>query len=193
MSSCITYPYTNAASFVPGDYLWMYPGVLVVVMFVVLTNCIHYNAPEDKKVFSQIGLSFALISAAVVAVDYVVQLAVVQPSLLKGEVGSLSLLTEYNPHGIFIALEDVGYLMMSVAFLFVGAAFVGPRRLQCAIRWLFIASSAVAIAALIGLSLFYGINLEYRFEVVALATNWTTLVVSGVLLSILFRGEADRA
>jgi len=185
--SCISYPYTTVASFVPNDYLWMYPGILVVLAFVVLMNCIHHSAPEDKKVFSQVGLSFALISATIIATDYFIQLAVVQPSLLKGEVDSLSLFSQYNPHGIFIGLEDVGYLMMSAAFLFAGMTFVGPGRVERALRWIFVVSALAAIMALIGLSLYYGAGLEYRFEVAVLAINWSVLVVSGVLLSLLFR------
>ncbi len=29
LSACIPYPYTDAAAFVPRDYLWMYPGILL--------------------------------------------------------------------------------------------------------------------------------------------------------------------
>jgi hypothetical protein len=32
-----------------------------------------------------------------------------QPSLLKGETEGLTLFLQYNPDGIFIALEDLGY------------------------------------------------------------------------------------
>jgi hypothetical protein len=186
-SSCVTYPYTNVAAFVPGDYLWLYPGIPPVLLFVVLMACIHFDAQGDKKRFSQIALSFAIIAAAVICTDYVIQLAVVQPSLLKGETEGLSLFSQYNPHGIFIALEDVGYVMMSVAFLFVGAVFVGGTRLERAIRWLFSISSLGAIGALIVLSLLYGPNLEYRFEVTVLTINWTMLIVSGALLSVWYR------
>ena len=30
-SACIPYPYTNVASFIPGDYLWLFPGFLLAV------------------------------------------------------------------------------------------------------------------------------------------------------------------
>jgi hypothetical protein len=29
---------------------------------------------------------------------------------MNGETDGLSILTQYNPHGIFIALEEIGYL-----------------------------------------------------------------------------------
>ena len=90
-SACVRYPYTDVAAFVPGDYLCMYPASLLVLAFVVLMACIHQYARDDKKLFSQIGLLFAVISTTAIATDYFIQLAVMQPSLLKGETEGLSL------------------------------------------------------------------------------------------------------
>jgi len=191
LDSCLTYPYTDAAAFVPRDYLWMYPGFLLALIFVGLMACIHDNASEGKKIFSQLGLSFAVISATVLAIDYFIQLAVMQPALLKGETEGLSLFSQYNPHGIFIALEDLGYLMMSVAFLFFAMVFDGRNRIERAIRWLFVTSFVLAVGSLVVLSLLYGKNLDYRFEVTVILINWTVLVVSGVLLSVFFK-RAER-
>ena len=186
VGSCVTYPYTDVAAFVPIEYIWMVPALLMALFFVVLVVCIHQYTATDKKVFSQIALSFALISATAHAINYFIQLAVVQPSLLKGELEGLSLFSQYNPHGIFIALEDVGYLMMGVAFLFVAITFGRRDRLERVIRILFIVSSILAVGSLILLALLYGIDLEYRYEVVAILVDWMTLIVSGVLLSVFF-------
>lgn len=186
-SGCVAYPYANVASFVPHDYIWMYPGILLTPIFAILMACIQFHADNNKKVFSQIGLCFTLISAAAITMDYYIQLSVVQPSLLKGETEGLALFSQYNPHGIFIALEDLGYLMMSLAFLFAGAVFAGRQRLERAIRWLFFSSALAAIGAFIILSLIYGPDLEYRFEVLVITINWITLIAVGVLLSIFFK------
>jgi len=164
--------------------MWLYPGFLLAAVFVVLMACIHYYAADDKKIFSQLGLSFALIYAAVITVDYFIQFVVVEPSILNGETASLSLFTEYNPHGIFIALEGLGYLMMSVALLFAAVVFAGGR-LERAVRWLFVASFVLAVGSLIGRSLL-GYDIV-AFEVTILTINWIVLIASGVLLSVLFR------
>lgn len=66
------------------------------------------------------GASFALVSAAVLIADYYVQLSVIQPSLTNGETDSVAMLTQYNPHGIFIAVEELGHLALSLSFLFSG-------------------------------------------------------------------------
>ena len=187
MSSCVTYPYTNVAAFFPRDYLWMYPALLLTPIFVVLMASIHHYAAGDKKLFSLIGLSFAVIAAAVISIDYFIQLTVMQPSLLKGETDGLSLVSQYNPHGIFIALETLGYLMMSTAFLFAGAVFAGRDWVERTIRWLFISGFALTVGSLIVLSLLYGNDLEYRFEVVVILIDWMVLIVSGILLSVVFK------
>jgi hypothetical protein len=187
VDACVTYPYTDVAAFVPVEYIWMYPAFLLALLFVVLVICIHHYAAIDKKVFSQIALSFAVISAAAHAINYFIQLAVVQPSLLKGEMEGLSLFSQYNPHGIFIALEDLGYLMMGIAFFFIAVVFSRRNRLEQAIRFLFIISSVLAVGSLILLALFYGSDLEYRYEVAAILIDWLALIVSGVLLSVFFK------
>lgn len=188
VSGSITYPYTNIAAFIPNDYLWLYPGILWAIIFVMLMVCIHYYASDDKKIFSQIGLSFALIYAALIITDYFIQFTVVIPSILSGETAGLSLITQYNPHGIFIAVESIAYLMMSVSLLFSALVFTGGK-LERAIRWLFIASFILALGLFAVLSL-----LKYdvvAFEVGILTINWIILIVSGILLSILFR-RSDR-
>jgi hypothetical protein len=186
-STCVVYPYTDVAAFVPRDYLWMYPGILAVVAFVVLMGFVHGYVREERRGLAQIGLAFASIAAVLIAADYFIQLAVMQPSLLKGETQGLSLVSQYNPHGIFVALEDIGYVMMSIGFLFAGAALSGRIRLEKVLRWILIASCAAAIAALVVMSLAYGADLEYRFEVAVLSIDWSVLVVAGVMLSVLFQ------
>ena len=187
VESCVEYPYTDVAAFVPIEYIWMYPAFLLALLFVVLVVCIHHYADVDKKVFGQIALSFALLSAAAHVINYFIQLTVMQPSLLKGELEGLSLFSQYNPHGVFIALEDVGYLMMGVAFLFIAAVFSRRERLERIIRLVFGASSVLAVGSLIVLALIYGSDLEYRYEVFSIMVDWVTLIVSGVLLSVFFK------
>lgn len=187
LDSCITYPYTDAAAFVPNDYIWMYPAFLLALLFVVLVTCIHHYASAERKIFSQIALCFAVISAAALSINYFIQLAVMQPSFLKGELEGLSLFSQYNPHGIFIALEDIGYLIMGVAFLFIAHVFGRRERLERAIWLVFIISSVLAVGSLIIFALLYGSDLEYRYEVVVLLVDWIALIVSGVLLSVVFK------
>ena len=182
--ACVTYPYVDAAAFIPGDYLWLLPGILVAPTVVVLMACIHAYAPGAKKIYSRIGLSFALIYAVIILVDYYLQLTVVVPSLQAGETEGLTLFTQYNPHGLFIALETLGYSMLTVAFLFAAPVFAGAR-VERAIRALFTLGFVLAVAAFVGLALL-GHDLV-AFEVTVLTIIWLVLIASGVLLSVVFR------
>lgn len=184
---CVAYPYTDVAQFIPGDYFWLVPGILLAPIFVVLFACIHSFAPEGKKLFSQIALSFAVVYAVIIIVDYFVQFAVVMPSLQSGEIDGLSLFTQYNPHGFFIAGETLGYLMMSVAFLFAAPLFTGGRA-ERVIRGLFALSFALAVVSFVGLWLLK--NDLVAFEVTVLMINWIVLIISGALLSVVFRQAA---
>jgi len=182
-SACVAYPYVDVAQFIPGDYLWLLPGILLAPTFVVLMACIHAYAPEPKKIYSRIGLSFALIYAVVILVDYYLQLTVVVPSLQAGETEGLSLFTQYDPHGLFIALESLSYTMLTLALLFAAPVFAGGR-VERAIRGLFVLSFVLAVAAFVGLAVL-GHDL-IAFEVTVLMVIWIVLIASGLLLGIVF-------
>src|SRR5215216_4714018 len=83
--NCFEYPYVNTLSEFPRDYLWMPFAMLLVVVYVILMVSIHAYAAQHKKVYSQIGLSFALIAAGILLSDYFVQFSVVPASLINQE------------------------------------------------------------------------------------------------------------
>jgi hypothetical protein len=184
---CVNYPYTDAAAFVPNDYYWMVPAFLMGPLFVMLVLCIHQTASRTRQLFSQIAVAFAVISAAALIINYYIQLTVIQSSFLKGELDALTLFSQYNPHGIFIALEDIGYLMMGAAFLFLAGVFNRRTGLDRVLRILFLVSSILITGGLLFLSLRFGHNMEYRFEVLSLLVSWFTLIITGPLLSVFFK------
>ncbi len=186
-AGCFSYPYSDIASRFPRDYYWMYPAILLSLVYYVLMVSIHYFAPAERRVFSQIGMSFALISTATIVIDYFLQLSFIQPSVLLGETDGIALLSQFNPHGIFIALEEIGFLMMSLSMLCMAPAIVGNTKVEKAIRWLYVACFTLNAISLGLYTLFYGIHREYRFELTTISINWLTLIVTGVLLSIMFR------
>jgi hypothetical protein len=186
-SGCFTYPFSDIMSRFPRDYVWMYPAILLVISYYVLMVAIHYVTPKSKKILSHIGISFALMATVIFVTDYFLQISVIQPSLLNDETDGIALLTQFNAHGIFIALEEIGFFMMSLSMLFMAPIFSGKERVGKAIRWSFVICFVVTILAFILYSIFYGIFREYRFEVAAISINWMTLIISGILLAIMFR------
>jgi hypothetical protein len=172
-SGCVVYPYTDAAAFVPRDYLWMYPAIVLTMLALVLVECIHSQLPPSRELLSRIGVAFTIMGGAIL--------------VLIGETEGLSPWTQYNPHGIFIALENVGYALFNVAYVFIGVAMLRmPTRLWRAAGWIFALGGALTLMLLVFYGGFYRVRLDYRFEVTAILITWLVLIVAPVLLSIAF-------
>lgn len=189
-SDCITYPYVDVGAYFPTDYVWILPAFLLVPTFLVLMACIHAYAADDRKLFGLLGLSFAVVYAAVIATDYFVQVVVIVPSVRAGETEGLSVFTMYDPHGLFLALEGLGYLFMAAAFLWAAPIF-GGGRLERSIRWIFVAGFVAAISMFVGLSI-GGADI-IAFEVAIISIDWTVLIVTGALIALVFRRALRRA
>jgi hypothetical protein len=187
LENCFGYPYLDTLSEFPGDYLWMPSAMILLVLYVILISSIHAHAPPQKKVYAQIGLSFALLGAGVLLGDYFVQFSVVPVSLMREQTEGIALLTQYNPYGIFIALEELGYLLMSLSFLFLAPVFSGGGRLRRVVRWVFVVGFVLTVAFLGAISAYYGLERMDRFEVAVISIDWLVLLINGVLLSALFR------
>ena len=184
---CFEYPYLDdIEERFPRDYYWMYPAIVLTLLYLALMVCIHYFAPEGRSPFTHFGLLLAALATGIIVLDYFVQVSVVQISLEAGETDGIALLTQFNPHGLFIALEDVGYLLMGVSFAFAAPAFIGSSRLEQVLRVVLILGTVAVLVALLGVVLVYGIEREYRFEVFAISIDWLVLTIAGALLAAVF-------
>jgi hypothetical membrane protein len=115
-----------------------------------------------------------------------------QPSLEKRQLEGWALFTQYNPNGIFIALEELGYLLMSVVFLCLVPAFPEQTRLERALRWLLAVSFVASVLALIAVSAARGIDRGDLFEIIVISIVWLTLIVAGPLVALVFRRASAR-
>lgn len=185
--SCFEYPYTDIAGRFPRDYYWMYPAILLSFSYLMMMISVHHVASNEKKLYSMIGVAFGLMSAFVLSVDYFIQLSVIQPSLLAGETEGIALLTQFNPHGIFIVLEELGFLFMSISFVFLIPVFYKTNALEKAIKSISIISFLFVLASFASIAMIYGINREYRFEVAVITITWIELIVIGILFSRYFK------
>ena len=184
---CIQYPYLETLSQYPKDYLWMYLASIMILSYLLLMVSIHFYAPQPRKIFSLIGLSFAVMAAFTLLIDYFVQYSVIPISLMSGETEGITLLTQYNPHGIFIALEELGYMLMSLSLLFAAPVFANKNRLETAARWVLMINFVLVMISLVVISMQYGLDRQDRFEVIAISLNWLTLIINGILLGAIFR------
>jgi hypothetical protein len=185
----VPYPFSSdvIAAQWPGDYLWMYPAMLLMLLFIAVIASVHEHAPPARRIFSLLGLCLAIIAAAVLLITYFVQVTVMQPSLDKGRLDGWAMLTMYNPNGVFIALEELGYLLMSLALAVLAPAFVRRNKVERTIRWLFVSSFALAVGALAAVSATRGIDRGYLFEIIVISIVWLTLIVAGPLVAVVLR------
>lgn len=186
-AGCFQYPYLDVASRFPRDYYWMYPAMLQAAAFLFLMASIHAVTPPDWKAFSLTAVSFGVIGAGTLLVTYFTQLAVIQPSLVRGEADGIPLLSQFNPHGLFIALEEIGYLTMAAALGCAGFTFRGVSAAERALRWILPGGLCLGLAAFAFFQVKYGLEREYLFEIAIISISWLTLLAAGPLLVRVFR------
>ncbi len=184
---CIGYPYLDTVGRYPRDYVWMYLAIGLVVVYLSFVVSLRAVAPPNRLLFGHMAVAVAVASTAVLISTYFVQVSVVPSSLAAGETEGITLLTQYNPHGVFIALEEVGYLLMTTSFVLLAPLISGTGRRTAAVRLLFVTAFVVTVFALAAYSVAYGLDRQDRFEVIAITTAWLVLIVNGILLTLVFR------
>jgi hypothetical protein len=153
-----------------------------VIIFMIFLTFLHQSAREECKFFSLPGLLFGVMASVILLMTYYVQAAVVPISLMKEEYDGIALLTMYNEHGIFIAREEIAYLLMALSLFLFSWIFTGKGGRKLYLRWLFRTPLLVSLAAILIISLQYRSDRSYRFEIVTISANWMVLIVAGYSL-----------
>ena len=187
ISNCMTYPYSGLLDFFPRDYFWMYAACAQLCVYIVFMVAFHFNTQAEKKIFSFLAVTFATMAALTLTADYWVQIAVVPLSMMQGQPEGIALLAQYNGHGIFIALEELGFSLMAIAFFFLGQSLHSNSRLEKSLRVVLTLPVILCVLAITGYSVQYGINRDYRYEVAAITINWLAAIVAGILSGVYFQ------
>lgn len=184
---CFTYPYLDTASRWPRDYYWMVLASLLAALVVVLMGAVHEAAAPARRMWSRMAVTFSAMGGTALLIGYFVQLSVIQPSLLAGETDGIALISQFNPHGVLIALEELGYTVLALAFGFAALVPQGRRAASRAVRWSFGLALPLTLAAFIGISMTYGLAREYLFEVAVITIVWFCLFAGSAGLVFWFR------
>jgi len=152
-------------------------GFLLTPTFLVVMACIHCYAPSDKKVFSLVGLSFAIIYATMISINYFIQLTFVRQSSFDVEIFAMD-----NPQSMMWVIEVLGYFFMGLSTLFVAPIFKSGK-LESLIRWLFVANGILSIGGLVG----YAMGLDMGTLLGGLVIWTVVMPVSTALLAYSFR------
>jgi hypothetical protein len=183
VSDCVPPPYTDVAGIIVAESMWIYPALVMVLGFVALTAAVSGITPPHRRSAALAAMAFAVLSAAILVTDYGVHLMAVMPSVARGEGSALALFSMYNPHGLFIALENAGYFLMGLAFLGIGGAIGAERRVGRAIRWTFFGAGGLLVGALPVFAVIFGGDLDVRYEVFAISVAYLGLILGGTMLA----------
>lgn len=189
-SGCYSYPYLDVASRFPRDYYWMAPACLAFLCYLAMMVALHTRSAPAKREYATLALVLASIATAVLVGDYYVQLAVVQPSLLAGEPDGIALISQYNPHGVFIALEELGYVLIGLSLAVMAAAMSRASFHERLARRIFVGGWIAIVAAFAVIAWRYGHAREYIFEVSVITVDFVALIAGGGVLAAAFRTAA---
>ena len=164
---------------------------LLAPAFVTMMVSIHHYAAPEKRVWSQLGLSLAIIYAVMSSLTYYIQLTFIKNNYLP--IAKEAVLPfVFIPGTPIFAQDMLGYVFFCLATLAAGPVFTGGK-LETWIKWLFILNGVLfAIPTLIIPALTLPTNTAGTGlgDQVAVFANmvWSTYVaIATALLAVLFK------
>jgi hypothetical protein len=156
-------------------------SLCIVVPFVLEMLALHYATAEDRRFWTHAALVFTIIYAVFVTANYVVQLATVIPSQLRGASGAVQVLAQ-TPHSLFWDFDALGYVSMGLACLLAVPA-LGKAGFEKWVRVSLIANALVT--PLIGIVYFAP---TYSSTLLLIGLPWAiTAPLFMALLAVMFR------
>lgn len=122
-------------------------SLLLAPAFVAMMVSIHHYATPEKKVWSHLGLSLAVIYAVMCALTYYIQLTFVANNYLP-VADEAALPFVFIPGTPIFAQDILGYAFMTAATLAAAPVFIGGN-LERWIKWLFIFHAILFLPAIV--------------------------------------------
>jgi hypothetical protein len=114
-----------------GIVVLLLPSLLLASAFVITMAALHSFAPAGKNALSRAALAFATMYATLVSLVYFVQLTLVAPRMVAGDMTGIEFLRFVPYRSFLFAVDLLGYSFMSVSTLL--GAFALPEFRQN--RW----------------------------------------------------------
>ena len=151
-----------------GLVILLTPSLFLGAAFLLIIVALHQIAPPDRKVLTLAALAFATVYAALISINYFVQLTWVAPRLASGRTAGLEPFLFVPFDSFLYAVDILGYSFMSVATLFAAGVFTdgGTERVA---RWFLVCN---------------GLLLPF----IALQMYWHSLIWIAALWAVTFPG-----
>jgi hypothetical protein len=108
-----------------GIVILLTPSLFLGSSFLVLIVSIHQASAPDRRAWSHAAVAFATIYAALISINYFVQLAWVAPRLAAGRTQGMEPFLFVPFDSFLYAVDILGYSFMSLATLFAAKVFTG--------------------------------------------------------------------
>jgi hypothetical protein len=160
------------------------PVLALAPVVVVMMTCLHQSAPAHARAHSLAAVALAGVYAAIVAVNYMVQLVVVLPRVGTGD---LTLLAMGTTASVFTALEATGYGFLALMALAAAAALArhGSER---SLRWALVTTGVTGLIGAAG-----AVAARPTVMLVGFGLSLIAFLVAALLLANHFRAAERRA
>lgn len=99
----------------PADEILIYgTSLCIVAPFILEMTAFHHLTAPEKRFWTHTALIFSTVYAVFVNANYVVQLATVIPTKVRGTSDAITIL-EQTPHSLFWNYDAIGYIAMGLA------------------------------------------------------------------------------
>jgi hypothetical protein len=121
--------------------------LLSAPVILILFALNHTYASEERKLFSLIGLCFAVLFCAMTCINRFVHLAVVRPSLAIGKTDGLEWFMPYGSPSVMGAIEILAWsFFLGLAFTFTAFAF-DKTRLERRLFWICLVNGLLCLVS----------------------------------------------
>ena len=140
-------------AFPPTSFVQLIGGLVTITSapaILVIFAAFQYQAPDEKRILSSLGVAFAALFVMAVSINRFVQLTVIRLAPQGAASADLARFLPYDTGSVFFAMEILGWgLFLSIAMLFAAPLFHRPG-LQTVIRWLMWVFAFFSLLSVIG-------------------------------------------
>lgn len=108
-----------------GLIVLLTPSLFLGSSFLVLVVSIHQLASPDRKIWSHLAVAFATIYTVLISIVYFVQLTLVTPRVMRGEIEGIEVFLFVPFDSFLYAVDILGYSFMSLSTLLAAMVFTG--------------------------------------------------------------------
>lgn len=124
--------------------------LIFAVLFVLVLNSIHDQAPANRKILTRSSLCFGLAFAVLTGAHYFTQISAVRLNVLTNQLVGLEQVIQANPYSAFSAMNMAGWtLFLGLSSLLVAPVFSG-RGLARVLRIAFFLNGIFCLAGGVG-------------------------------------------